>query len=274
MTNSKFPTVVHNPWRGLRQYTPARIGLGRAGVSLPTAELLEFQLAHARARDAVHHPLDIEQLIIEFQQIPEMSALGPPIQLQSQAPDRACYLQRPDLGRVLSESSSSRLQSSKTGSAEPPDLAIVIADGLSARAVQQNAPAFMRSFLRKLAHDGPEWRVAAPLLVEQGRVAIGDHIGQVLQTQQVVVLIGERPGLSSPDSLGVYLTHHPEPGLPDARRNCVSNIRPAGLGVEQASEKVIYLLKEARQLGTSGVALKDRSEEVELTVSERGNFLV
>ena len=121
MTNSKFPTVVHNPWRGLRQYTPARIGLGRAGVSLPTAELLEFQLAHARARDAVHHPLDIEQLIIEFQQIPEMSALGPPIQLQSQAPDRACYLQRPDLGRVLSESSSSRLQSSKTGSAEPPE---------------------------------------------------------------------------------------------------------------------------------------------------------
>lgn len=220
MTDSKFPIVVHNPpWRGLRQCTPpARIGLGRAGVSLPpTAELLEFQLAHARARDAVHHPLDIEQLIVEFQQIPEMSALGPPIQLQSQAPDRACYLQRPDLGRVLSESSSSRLQSSKTGSAEPPpDLAIVIADGLSARAVQQNAPpAFMRSFLRKLAHDGPEWRVATPpLLVEQGgRVAIGDHIGQVLQTQQVVVLIGERPGgLSSPDSSASTLLIIPSRG--------------------------------------------------------------
>jgi ethanolamine ammonia-lyase small subunit len=266
--------VTHNPWRRLRRYTDARIGLGRAGVSLPTSELLAFQLAHAQAQDAVHFPLDIEALRRFLEETPAIAALGDALCLHSQAPDRATYLQRPDLGRSLSQASVASLQSLQQGLQEPPDLALVIADGLSSRAVQQNAVPFIEHFITDLAAQSPELRMTPPLLVEQGRVAIGDEIGHLLGARQVVVLIGERPGLSSPDSLGIYLTYGPEPGLPDARRNCISNIRPAGLSFGQASQRLLYLTQEAVRLKLSGVALKDRSAEVNIGTSHQKNFLL
>jgi ethanolamine ammonia-lyase small subunit len=275
MTDPDTPAVVRNPWRRLRQYTDARIGLGRAGVSLPTSELLDFQLAHARARDSVHSPLDVPALTQALANTPKAAALGPPLCLHSQAPDRKAYLQRPDWGRQLSEQSVAELGNLRKTLSKPPHLAIVIADGLSSRAVQQNATGFLEIFLNDLGAQAQTPYLTPPLLVEQGRVAIGDPIGQLLGACQVIVLIGERPGLSSPDSLGIYLTHAPEPGLPDSRRNCLSNIRPAGLSFGLASQRLLYLIREAERLKTSGVALKDRSNEVELDEGDQNrNFLV
>jgi ethanolamine ammonia-lyase small subunit len=273
MTEPKAPVVTHNPWRRLRQYTDARIGLGRAGISLPTAELLAFQLAHAQARDAVHFPLDIDALLHSLGEVAAIAAFGDALSLQSQAPDRVTYLQRPDLGRDLSEASVARLQKLRQAIKQPPDIALVIADGLSSRAVQQNAVPFIDQFITDLATQNPEIHMTPPILVEQGRVAIGDEVGHLLGARQVVVLIGERPGLSSPDSLGIYLTYGPEPGLPDARRNCISNIRPAGLSFEQASQRLLYLIQEAARLKLSGVALKDRSAEVMIEGNPQENFL-
>ncbi|HKK54735.1 ethanolamine ammonia-lyase subunit EutC [Marinobacter sp.] len=274
MTEAELPVVTHNPWRRLRQYTDARIGLGRAGVSLSTAELLAFQLAHAQAQDAVHFPLDIAALLRLLAEVPAIAALGNALRLHSQAPDRVTYLQRPDLGRSLSQASVAGLQSLQQAVKEPPDLALVIADGLSSRAVQQNAVPVIEHFLSDLAAQCPELRMAPPILVEQGRVAIGDEVGHLLGARQVVVFIGERPGLSSPDSLGIYLTYGPEPGLPDARRNCISNIRPAGLSSGQASQRLLYLIQEAARLKLSGVALKDRSAEVTIGTGNQNNFLL
>jgi ethanolamine ammonia-lyase small subunit len=273
MTEAKPPIVIENPWRRLRQYTDARIGLGRAGVSLPTAELLAFQLAHAKARDAVQFPLDTEALRLQLKQMPTIAALGQPLSLQSQAPDRVTYLQRPDLGRRLSDDSVTRLENLRQTRDETPDIALVIVDGLSSRAVQQNAVPLIEQFITDLATKNPDLPITPPIVVEQGRVAIGDEIGHLLGARQVVVIIGERPGLSSPDSLGIYLTYGPEPGLPDARRNCISNIRPAGLSFGQASERLRYLILEASRLKLSGVSLKDRSEEVMIEENPQGNFL-
>lgn len=265
--------VVENPWRRLREFTDARIGLGRAGVSLPTRQLLEFQLAHARARDAVHLPLDTAQLI---QSLGRLSGFGQAaIQLlQSQASDRQLYLQRPDLGRALDESSVRRL----TESAEPSrrcDLALVIIDGLSSRAVQQNAAPFLQALLSELSADSARtWQLGPLCVVEQGRVATGDQVGALLGAEAVLVLIGERPGLSSPDSLGLYLTWAPRIGLNDAARNCISNIRPAGLAYSEAAQRVMYLLHEARRLRLSGVRLKDRSESRVIEHDDKvNNFL-
>lgn len=274
MTEPESPVVTHNPWRRLRQYTDARIGLGRAGVSLSTSELLAFQLAHAQAQDAVHFPLDIEALRGLLEETPAIAALGDALCLHSQAPDRVTYLQRPDLGRCLSQASVASLQSLQQGLPEPPDLALVITDGLSSRAVQQNAVPVIEHFISDLAGQSPELRMTPPLLVEQGRVAIGDEIGHLMGARQVVMLIGERPGLSSPDSLGIYLTYGPEPGLPDARRNCISNIRPAGLSSGQASQRLLYLIQEAVRLKLSGVALKDRSTEIKIGTSHQNSFLL
>ncbi|MEC8524133.1 MAG: ethanolamine ammonia-lyase subunit EutC [Pseudomonadota bacterium] len=269
--------VVENPWRRLREFTDARIGLGRAGVSLPTKELLEFQLSHARARDAVHFPLDanaLTQVLKDSERIPTDAVY----QVNSRAENRTVYLQRPDLGRRLSEHSRTLLQhdiSGGTGSASGVsseyDLGVVVVDGLSSLAVQQNVVPFLETLLPQLRG----FSLAPITLVQQGRVAIGDEVGELLNARCVIVLIGERPGLSSPDSLGLYLTYQPHVGLTDAARNCISNIRPAGLSYIEAARRAKYLLEESRHLKLSGVNLKDRTQDdVVETVSANKNFLI
>ncbi|WP_324690133.1 ethanolamine ammonia-lyase subunit EutC [Cobetia sp. D5] len=254
--------VTPNPWQRLGQFTDARIGLGRAGISLPTNRSLEFQLAHARAQDAVHLPLEIPRLIEDLNQVAAL-ANAPQIQrLHSRAVDRTTYLQRPDYGRRLDEDSRQQLSALD---AQPADLAIVVVDGLSSLAVQNNAAPFIAALLESLAEDGPDaWSLAPISVVEQGRVAIGDEVGELLNARAVLVMVGERPGLSSPDSLGLYLTWQPRVGLSDASRNCISNVRPAGLDFAMAAERLHYLLREARKLGLTGVGLKDRSGETAL----------
>jgi ethanolamine ammonia-lyase small subunit len=217
----------------LRAYTPARVALGRTGHSLPTAELLRFQLDHARARDAVYQELDANSLGV------------PHVLLRSAAADRATYLRRPDLGRVLANGTELALGSY--------DAAIVIADGLSAAAVHRHAVPLLEALLPRL--EG--WALAPLSVVLQGRVAIGDEIGERLGAKQVVVLIGERPGLTSPDSLGIYLTWDPRPGRTDAERNCISNVRAEGIGYGLAAHKLHFLMSEARVRKLSGVGLKE-----------------
>lgn len=265
--------VVENPWRRLREFTDARIGLGRAGISLPTSELLAFQLSHAQARDAVHLPLDIDALCADLAADPQLAVLGEPTRLHSQAVDRMTYLQRPDLGRLLNDAS--REQLIELGREQPSDLAIVIVDGLSSRAIAQNAVPFMQRFMGLLASELPECSLAPLTIVEQGRVAVGDDVGALLNARAVLLLIGERPGLSSPDSLGLYLTWSPKPGLTDASRNCISNVRPAGLPHVEGAKRALYLLREAQRLKLSGVNLKDRTEDAVIEHGGSGrNFLV
>ena len=238
------PERLPDPLAVLRQATAARVGLGRAGQGLPTAPMLAFQLAHARAQDAVHAGLDLDQL---------RKALGQPaIVADSAAPDRTAYLQNPDLGRRLDPPADSLSRGDY-------DLAIVLADGLSAIAVQAHGPALVAALAARV----PDWRLAPIVIARQARVAIGDPIGEALGARMVVVLIGERPGLSAADSLGAYLTFDPKPGRRDSERNCVSNIRdPGGLTPDQAADKIAWLLREAKRLGFSGVDLKDRHTEI------------
>jgi len=229
----------------LRDYTMARVELGRAGLSVPTRALLEFQLAHAKARDAVHLPLAVNSLVLELKQ----KGL-PSIALASAARDRNEYLRRPDLGRRLSVDSRERLAALRADY----DAAFVIADGLSALAVHRHAVPLLELLLRDL-----DWRIAPVGIVEQGRVAIGDEIGELSGARMVVVLIGERPGLSSPDSLGAYLTWQPCLGRTDAERNCISNIRAEGLSYAAAAHKLLFLMNESQRLKLSGVQLKENA---------------
>ncbi len=235
------PDVRRDPFAALRRATAARVGLGRAGQGLPTAPMLAFQLAHARAQDAVHAPLSVDLI---------RDALDrPSVVVDSAAPDRATYLQNPDLGRRLDRSAAPLTPGDY-------DLAIVLADGLSATAVHAHGPALVSALAARLG----DWKLAPIVIARQARVAIGDPIGEALGAKVVLVLIGERPGLSAADSLGAYLTWDPKPGRRDSERNCVSNIRaPGGLSPEQAADKIVWLLREARRLGFSGVDLKDRS---------------
>ena len=258
--------AIGNPWEFLREYTTARIALGRAGSSLPTNRHLEFQLAHARARDAVHSELDMARLERDITKLGYETT-----RLHSAAPDRATYLQHPDLGRRLDDESRRVLEENKGAAGA----AFIVADGLSALAVQRHAPAMLDAILSRL--DSEEWDVAPIALVEQGRVAISDEIGSLLNAEQAVILIGERPGLSSPDSLGIYLTYGPRIGNTDADRNCISNIRAAGLGYPEAAHRLTYLMTAARRLGLSGVTLKDDSAALEKPDKHpqlRRNFLV
>lgn len=227
----------------LRDYTPARVELGRAGPALPTRALLEFQLAHARARDAVHLPLAVNSLLVELKQKGFSS-----IALRSAARTRDEYLKRSDLGRRLDAESRERLAPLR----DEYDAAFVIADGLSALAIHRHAVPLLDLLLCDL-----DWRIAPVAIIEQGRVAIGDEIGALLGARMAVVLIGERPGLSSPDSLGAYLTWQPRPGRTDAERNCVSNIRAEGLSYAAAAHKLRFLMNESRRLKLSGVRLKE-----------------
>lgn len=253
-TTAPSPAARADPWTGLRAHTPARLALGRAGVSLPTDELLRFAAAHAQARDAVHLPLDVAALAAALQQA------GFPVRsLRSRAANREVYLRRPDLGRRLEPADAETLQ---TGAVGPVDLAVVVADGLSARAAQAHALPLLIALRAALVSDPG----AAPLhwapvcIATQARVALGDEVGALLQARLVLVLLGERPGLSSPDSLGAYLSHGPRVGCLDADRNCVSNIRPAGLAPEAAARRLAWLVREALRLRLTGVGLKDQSE--------------
>jgi ethanolamine ammonia-lyase small subunit len=249
-----------DPWLGLRRFTSARIGLGHSGISQSTSAQLAFQLAHARARDAVHEGLDAAALAGSLARAwPGSSGLPLPLVLHSAAADRNVYLQRPDRGRRLDEPSRDRLRVLCGEPAHEPtyDLAVVVADGLSGRAVAQNAAPFLQALRPRL--EAATWTLAPLCIVEQGRVAIGDEVGELFGARLVIVLIGERPGLSSPDSMGIYITWAPRVGLTDERRNCISNVRPEGLMVEEAARKLHVLLSEARRRELTGVQLKDET---------------
>lgn len=255
--------LIHeDPWHKLRQFTQARIGIGRVGTSIPTEELLRFQLSHAQAMDAVHVPLDEQQLVETMATRSTLTPYLPALSLHSQADDRLTYLQRPDLGRKLSESSIERLKNHADEHAKPYDLAIVIADGLSSYAISNHATPFIEALIEQLQKDNKNsWQIAPLCIVHQGRVAVGDDVGEAINAKEVLVLVGERPGLSSPDSLGLYLTWHPHRGTEDSLRNCISNVRPQGLPYQAAAMKCFYLLAESRRLKLTGVGLKDRSDD-------------
>jgi ethanolamine ammonia-lyase small subunit len=267
----KPPIDPQNPWLELRRLTPARIALGRTGTSLPTSAQLDFQFAHAQARDAVHLPFDHASLSEQLSERGRESLL-----LHSAAVDRNSYLQRPDLGRKLSDDSAQTLRDYAAAHPGGVDLAIVVADGLSALAVHRHTLPFLNRLEEQMSADG--WSIAPVVLVEQGRVAVGDEIGQLLGAKMLVMLIGERPGLSSPDSLGLYFTYNPKVGLTDAYRNCISNVRLEGLSYGMAAHRLLYLMREASRRQLSGVNLKDEAQvhtlESDAGVDMKGNFLL
>ena len=246
----KPPTPTNaGPLARLRNRTPARVALGHSGAGLPTAALLDFQLDHARARDAVHEGLDPQRLAADL-------APAPCIRVHSQATDRAVYLQRPDLGRRLAAECADALPR------DAYDVVFILADGLSARAVQLHAAPTLKLILRALT----DWRIAPLVIATQARVALGDDIGSCLGARFAVMLIGERPGLSSPDSLGAYLTLEPRPGRRDHERNCISNIRaPQGLSYEEAAARAVWLLRAARRAGHTGILLKEDSAIIQVS---------
>ncbi|MEA9978587.1 MULTISPECIES: ethanolamine ammonia-lyase subunit EutC [unclassified Pseudomonas] len=248
-----LPSNSQNPWLELRRLTPARIALGRTGTSLPTSAQLDFQYAHAQARDAVHLPFDHSGLSAQ------LAARGrETLLLHSAAMDRHSYLQRPDLGRRLDDASAQQLRDYSAAHPGGVDVAIVVADGLSSLAVHRHTLPFLQRMEEQTAAEG--WSLSPVILVEQGRVAVADDIGQRLGAKMVVILIGERPGLSSPDSLGLYFTYGPKVGLTDASRNCISNVRLEGLSYGLAAHRLLYLMREACRRQLSGVSLKDEAQ--------------
>ncbi|WP_309570129.1 ethanolamine ammonia-lyase subunit EutC [Deinococcus sp.] len=243
-----------DPWSILKNFTAARVAQGRTGTTLPTRELLEFTQAHAAARDAVHDAADFTGLRATLETIGETV-----LDVRSCATDRATYLRRPDFGRTLHLESVALLDGWHAAHPEPLDIAVVVADGLSAGALAQ-VPGVLGALLPELRREG--FRLAPVTLASQARVALGDGVALAVGARLVLVLIGERPGLSSPDSLGAYLTFGPQPLTPDSARNCVSNIRPAGLDARTAAWRLHQLILNALRRGLSGVALKDESGEV------------
>ncbi len=247
--------MTADPWANLKQFTDARIGLGRSGSAMPTHEVLDFALSHAMARDAVTTPIDWAPIETG------LADLGlPTLRIGSAARDRSEYLRRPDLGRKLSDHSREALVRASEIEAERPDLVVVVGDGLSSMAVAANTVAYMTALLPHVIKSG--WRLSPVLLAGDARVALGDEVGEILGGKAVLVLIGERPGLSSPDSLGIYLTLSPRVGIKDADRNCISNIRQRGLSYEEGAFKTAWLLREAFRRGLTGVGLKDESQFV------------
>ncbi|MBG8560331.1 MULTISPECIES: ethanolamine ammonia-lyase subunit EutC [Pseudomonas] len=260
-----------NPWLDLRRLTPARIALGRTGTSLPTRAQLDFQCAHAQARDAVHLAFDHAGLREQLSERGRDSIL-----LHSAASDRHSYLQRPDLGRRLHEESARQLREHAQANPGGVDLAIIVADGLSALAVHRHTLPFLNRLQEHIDAEG--WSTAPVVLVEQGRVAVADEVGELLGAKMTVILIGERPGLSSPDSLGLYFTYSPRVGLTDAYRNCISNVRLEGLSYGMAAHRLLYLMREACRRQLSGVNLKDEAQvqtlESDADTPKNGNFLL
>ncbi len=280
--SSPAKVVTRNPWDKLREFTSARIALGRSGNSVPTDELLSFQLDHAQAMDAVHCSLNVDSLVAQLSDSYSILkyTLEPPVVVSSKVTERFMYLQRPDLGRQLDDASWKKLQAiTKEHNAEL-DLAIVVADGLSSVAIQNHAlPVISRLVSLMSADDDHQWNLAPITVVNQGRVAVGDDVGECFNAKAVLVLIGERPGLTSPDSMGMYLTWGAKRGSKDSDRNCISNVRPQGLNYDDACQRAFYLLKEARKLQLSGVNLKDRSaidEESDPNLDDKhnNNFLI
>jgi ethanolamine ammonia-lyase small subunit len=243
------PAPSSRPLRDLRDLTPARVGLGRAGASMPTKALLAFTLDHARARDAVHAAFDISSLISGLHDL-GLAAFD----VASRAGSRKDYLARPDLGRMLDPASQQVLAAHNDG---PCQLAIAIGDGLSPVAVNAHALELVRRLMARLAEQGIE--IGHAVVASGARVALGDEIGAILGAHMVVMLIGERPGLSAPDSLGAYLTFGPRAGLTDEKRNCVSNIHGSGLGYDEAAFRIAWLIREGLARKITGVALKDES---------------
>jgi ethanolamine ammonia-lyase small subunit len=248
-----------DPWAVLRRHTPARIALGRAGTSLPTSEVLRFAAAHAQARDAVQLPLDAALLEAALR------ARGfAVLQARSRAATRTEFLLRPDLGRALDDASRAALDAQRAGASAPVELCIVVGDGLSAIAAQRHAPPLVEALAALLREGGSAVRLAPIVVATQARVALADEVGQRLGATLALILLGERPGLSSPDSLGAYLTWAPAPGHPEAQRNCVSNIRPEGLAVPAAAARLAWLVREAMRRRVTGIELKDESEAAAL----------
>ncbi|MFV5502887.1 MULTISPECIES: ethanolamine ammonia-lyase subunit EutC [unclassified Acinetobacter] len=250
----KFESQLQdNPWQKLKAFTDARIALGRTGGSLPTRPSLEFQLAHAQAKDAVLKPLDVESLKAG------LSKTGLPIlEIDSQAVEKDLYLKRPDLGRVLSQQSKTMLQQYRAEHQQHWDVAIVLGDGLSARAIEENAPYFVPALIDACKEGG--WKVAPMVIAQGSRVALGDEVAEILKAKMLVMLIGERPGLSSPDSMGIYYTYNAFKGCHDALRNCISNVRPAGLAYPIAIQRLVALMRKSCELKLSGVQLKDEHQ--------------
>jgi len=246
-------TVVQSdPWDSLKAYTAARIALGRTGTAEPLQAMLQFRLAHANARDAVYAVLDQQRLLQELQSMQQGVFV-----LHTQAASRSEYLQYPDRGRRLQAKAADELNAfNSTGY----DVCLVLADGLSATAINNHAIPVLKLLLPLFERSGLS--LAPVCVVQEGRVAIGDECGHLLRAKLVVVLIGERPGLSSPDSLGVYLTYQPAPGLTDESRNCISNIRPEGLNYTAAADKIFFLIRESLRLQLSGVGLKDNAGQL------------
>ncbi|WP_278492728.1 ethanolamine ammonia-lyase subunit EutC [Acinetobacter gyllenbergii] len=246
----QFPAQAHqDPWETLKQFTDARIAIGRAGCSIPTRALLDFQLSHAQAKDAVFQCLNVELLTEQLQQL----GLNP-IHVQSQAEHKELYLKRPDLGRLLSTDSMQQLQQMQQDQ-QRYDVCIVIGDGLSARAIEENALPFIQALIQPFAKQ--QWSLAPVVIATGSRVALGDEVAEIFQAGMLIMLIGERPGLSSPDSMGLYYTLDAFSGCLDSQRNCISNIRPAGLSIPIATQRLLALMHNSKRLGLSGVDLKD-----------------
>ena len=245
----KAPKVLDD-LRQLKKITAARIGLPRAGTSIATSEMLLFDLDHARARDAVHLAFNAEEVIqqLQFRQLNT-------VQVQSAVKTRTLYLQRPDLGRQLDEHSKNKLLEIAKQQIQVPDLAIIIADGLSTRAIHENAIPLLNYFLPKVVSHN--WNMAPIIVAHQARVALADEVGELLQAKLSIILIGERPGLSADNSMGAYITFSPHNGCTDAERNCISNIRQGGLGYIEAATQLEQLITSSFKLGLSGVKLKD-----------------
>lgn len=259
MSAEKETIITIDPWQRLNKFTEARIGLGRCGTSLPHRESLAFKLAHARARDAVHQKIEPGRLLADLQ---ARGYRG--FEVCSAVRDRGEYLTRPDLGRQLAPHSAAVLE--KRGGGDY-DLCLIICDGLSGAAVDESALDVAVGFLEEAVK--AKFSIAPVCVVTNGRVAIGDVIGESLGARMAITLIGERPGLSSPNSLGVYLTYRPRIGTTDEARNCISNIRPGGMSIARAVRKIAYLVEEAFKLGTTGIALKDEMREHYLPFMEQ-----
>lgn len=242
-----------DPWEKLKQFTDARIALGRAGCSIPTQAMLEFQLAHAQARDAVYQALDVAQLQQAFSAMSLTS-----LHVQSQAIDKETYLKRPDLGRILDDDSKQILKDDRQNNTGEYDVCIVVGDGLSALAIEENAVAFVQNLKEQIDLEG--WTLAPIVIATGSRVALGDQVAEILNAKMLVMLIGERPGLSSPDSMGIYYTWDAKTGYLDSKRNCISNVRPAGLPIAIATQRLMNLMRNSKKLGLSGVNLKDEHQ--------------
>jgi ethanolamine ammonia-lyase small subunit len=257
MSDPEKTSLSVDPWQQLKSFTRARIALGRVGSSVPTKEVLDFGMSHAMARDAVHCPLDVESFCGGLHESGFET-----LRVKSAAPDRASYLLRPDLGRKLSAASAKRLRDEAR---KDLDILFVVGDGLSSLAIANHATPVLEC-LRALM---PAARSEAPVVVAtQARVALSDQIGELLRARVVVMLIGERPGLTSPDSLGIYITYAPRAGRQDSERNCISNVRPEGLNYLAAARKTLWLVNEALRLKLSGIGLKDQSDMAEIGAAE------